>query len=296
MPPMMGGAGGAAGKPGVAGGMAPGVDPNAASALGGSALRSGAAPAAANTAALGTTGALGGPNGLGTGGPGGSTGGLGGLGGLGGGPMAAGGSDLPMVDTDGDGIPDTYMRKDVDSDGDGISDYDEWLRDNGGRLGSDPGGDNGGGPGGDDNGRYGTDPLPWDNDGPEIPPGTPRRSRRPIRGPLPRIRPRTRRPIRPRTRRRTHPRTLPPSLGFPRTRRQTRSVTTAPGTLVAGTQVTRAGTAPAAVTPTPAERVVEKRSATPSPLTSSVRSPSSGHRSVTRSARCPPPRCQRTWV
>ena len=135
MPPMMGGAGGAAGKPGVAGGMAPGVDPNAASALGGSALRSGAAPAAANTAALGTTGALGGPNGLGTGGPGGSTGGLGGLGGLGGGPMAAGGSDLPMVDTDGDGIPDTYMRKDVDSDGDGISDYDEWLRDNGGRLG-----------------------------------------------------------------------------------------------------------------------------------------------------------------
>ena len=173
MPPMMGGAGGAAGKPGVAGGMAPGVDPNAASALGGSALRSGAAPAAANTAALGTTGALGGPNGLGTGGPGGSTGGLGGLGGLGGGPMAAGGSDLPMVDTDGDGIPDTYMRKDVDSDGDGISDYDEWLRDNGGRLGSDPGGDNGGGPGGDDNGRYGTDPLPWDNDGPEIPPGYP---------------------------------------------------------------------------------------------------------------------------
>lgn len=132
MPPMMGGAGGGAGgKAAAAGGLGGGggtapIGVDASGALGGSALRAGSLPGAASAGGLGAPGATGVPLG---GGPGASSG-----------PMAAaagtptmvdtdgdGIPDTPMIDTDGDGIPDTPVGSGRDSDGDGVSDFEEWA-------------------------------------------------------------------------------------------------------------------------------------------------------------------------
>lgn len=114
MPPMMG-AGGGAGAGGMgAGAMGPGAGGLGAAGVGGfgPAARAGTL---AGGAPMGTT-----PAGVGGGGLGG--GGLGG-GGLGGGTFAAssaaGGAG---VDTDGDGVADTFAAGGIDTDGDGIPD------------------------------------------------------------------------------------------------------------------------------------------------------------------------------
>ncbi|MGA4668645.1 hypothetical protein ACPCG0_02400 [Propionibacteriaceae bacterium Y1923] len=129
MPPMgMGGAGGAAGA-GAAGGLGGGLGAGGMGGFGAGARAGtfagggmpGTTPAGAGISG-GGPGGIGAPGGGGIGGAGLGGGGLG-AGGIGGGTFAAGsGGGLDGVDTDGDGIPDTFSNGGIDTDGDGIPD------------------------------------------------------------------------------------------------------------------------------------------------------------------------------